>query len=125
MSKFKKEQTPEMFDIAGSNYYFDLDELSQYIRVERTESVEDILKEAKKEMSDNPENVEEIDPNTQIVDVTKWETLKVMIECVLNDHGPIDEAMGFQKLSDQLPIPFKLSFNTLLKNKIIKQQYGN
>jgi hypothetical protein len=125
MNKFKKNDNPEMFAIAGSQYYFDLDELSRYIRVEKTESVEDILNEAKKEMTGDPENAEEdAEILGQIVDVTKWETIKVMFECVLSDQGPIDEAMGIASLSNQLSIPFKLSFNTLLKNNIIKQQYG-
>jgi len=45
-----------------------------------------------------------------------------MIESVLNEQGPIDEAMGYTQISKQLSIPFKLSFNTLLKYKIIKEQ---
>ena len=56
--------------------------------------------------------------------ITKWETTKVMIETVLTEQGPIDEAMGRTKLSNQLSIPFKLSFNTLLKYQIIKEDDG-
>lgn len=125
MSRFKNEEIPTMFSIAGNSFYFDLEALSKFIRIERTETVDDLLREAKKEMSLDAElddvNTEEIDPDTQIVDVTKWETTKVMIECILSEQNPVDEAMGFKKLNDQLSIPFKLSFNTLLKNKIIKQ----
>jgi len=127
MTKFRKEEeeVPDLFDIAGNRYYFDLDELSQFIRIEKPESVDDILGEVKKELEDE-ESSESDDPRLeayhQIIDVTKWETTKVMIESVLNEQGPIDEAMGYTQISKQLSIPFKLSFNTLLKYKIIKEQ---
>lgn len=133
MSRFRNGDTvPEFFEIAGNKYYFDLDELSQFIRIEKPESVDDILGEAKKELEKNQNkennNKEEIDENvdlyTQIIDVTKWETTKVMIESVLNQQEPVDEAMGYNAMSKQLSIPFKLSFNTLLKYQIIKQENG-
>ena len=130
MTKFRKgeEEIPELFDIAGNKYYFDLDELSQFIRVERPESVDDILGQAKKDLEEGKESEEtddvQLDAYHQIIDVTKWETTKVMIESVLNEQGPMDEAMGYSQLSKQLSIPFKLSFNTLLKYKIIKEQDG-
>lgn len=132
MSKLRNsgDEIPEFFEIAGGKFYFDLDELSQFIRIEKSESVDDILGQAKKEMedsnNDNDGEMEEIpqDMYGQIIDVTKWETTKVMIESVLSEQGPVDEAMGYGQLSKQLSIPFKLSFNTLLKYKIIKDEDG-
>lgn len=122
MSKYKREEPLEMFEIAGENYYFDLEELSQFIRIEKDETVEDILDEVKKEFLKENENLEEKNlHNVDIIDFPKWETTKVMMECILSEHGPVDEAMGFSKLSNQLSIPFKMSFNTLLKHKIIKK----
>lgn len=130
MSKNLKEddEIPELFPIAGSNYYFDLDELSQSIRIERTESIDDILGEAKKKLKKNKEEDDdeddEVEPYAQIIDITKWETIKVMVDAVLNESAPVDEAMGFNKLAEQLSIPFRLSFNTLIKYKIIKEENG-
>jgi|688.fasta_scaffold371308_2 hypothetical protein len=122
MGKYKREEPLEMFEIAGENYYFDLEELSSFIRIEHDETVEDILNEAKKDFLKENEGLEEKNiHNADIIDFTKWETTKVMMECILSEHGPVDEAMGFTKLSNQLSIPFKISFNTLLKHKIIKK----
>ena len=117
--KYKKEEFSEFFSIAGNNYYFDLDELSQFIRIERDSDVDYILGENSKdeEEGETPENIE-----SQIIDVTKWETIKVMIESVLSENTVVDEAMGRTKLGEQLSIPFRLSFNTLLNYKIIKEQ---
>jgi hypothetical protein len=120
--RYKNQDSPEFFSIAGNHYYFDLDALSQFIRIEKDETVDDILGEdgeenLKEELKDSTETVE-----GQIIDITKWETIKVMIESVLSENSPVDEAMGRTKLGEQLSIPFRLSFNTLLNYKIIKEQ---
>lgn len=124
--KYKKEESPEFFSIAGSQYYFDLDELSQFIRIEKNETVDDILgtePEPKVEEKDSDDTTTKEEPiEGQIIDLTKWETIKVMIESVLSENNPVDEAMGKTKLGEQLSIPFRLSFNTLLNYKIIKEQ---
>jgi hypothetical protein len=124
--RYKKEEESQFFSIAGNHYYFDLDELSQFIRIEKNESVDDILGEPKneKDLEDEEDLKESTDPpiEGQIIDLTKWETIKVMIESVLSENSPVDEAMGITKLGEQLSIPFRLSFNTLLNYKIIKEQ---
>lgn len=114
------KQEPELFAIAGNNYYIDIEELSQCIRIEKPESIEDIFSETESEVN------KETDENmyTQVIDVAKWEVLKIMIESILNETSVVDEAMGPTKLAEQLSIPFRLSFNTLIKNKIIKEENG-
>ena len=52
--KYKEKHESDFFSIAGNYYYFDLDELSQFIRIEKPENtsdsiVDDILGENKKE----------------------------------------------------------------------------
>jgi len=125
--KYKKEESPEFFSIAGNQYYFDLDELSQFIRIEKNETVDDILGtepkvDEEEEKEDSKDTTKEEPIEGQIIDLTKWETIKVMIESVLSENNPVDEAMGKTKLGEQLSIPFRLSFNTLLNYKIIKEQ---
>jgi hypothetical protein len=106
----------EFFEIAGQEYYFDLDNISSYIRIDDELSVDFILnKEA-----ETPEGELET-PNLQMIDVSKWEIIKVLIETTLNENGIIDESMGIKKLEGQLSIPFRLSFNTLIKHKLIKK----
>ena len=61
-------------------------------------------------------------PNPHMMmDVAKWEIVRALLESLLNENGIIDESMGIKKLESQLSIPFRLSFNTLLINKIIKR----
>jgi hypothetical protein len=53
--------------------------------------------------------------------MTKWDLVKGLMESILTDNGIVDEAMGIQKLGEQMSIGFRLSFNTLIKHKLIKR----
>ena len=44
-----------------------------------------------------------------------------MIETILSENGVVDEGMGSTMLGKQLSIPCRLSFNTLIKHKLIKK----
>ncbi len=132
----------ELFRIANNEYYIDLDKISEFIRMEptldelllspiRDEEV-NISREIKNE--DGSESNSEIEkkevifdnPNHMgnphmMMDVAKWEIVRALLESLLNENGIIDESMGIKKLENQLSIPFRLAFNTLLINKIIKK----
>jgi len=118
-----------LFDIAGETYYFDLDRISDFIRLEKEDDLESLLSKADKNTKENVESPEEevlmeepLDESGQMIDLTKWELTKALIETVLSEQGIVDEAMGQQKLGEQLSIPFRISFNTLLINKILKKR---
>lgn len=115
----------ELFRIANEEFYFDLDKISDYIKVEQDKSIDELLSSDLVEeegledeipiYSTGPEKI------PQMVDITKWEVIKALIETILNENGIIDESMGIQKLEKELSIPFRLSFNTLIKNKLIRK----
>lgn len=110
----------ELFEIANRKFYFDLDKLSDYIKLkEETDTVEDLLQEFtgdEEEKIKDPEYIE-----GQMIDISKWEITKAMIETVLSENSIVDEQMGVTKLGDQLSIPFRLAFNTLLHNNLIRE----
>lgn len=116
-----------LFKIAGEQFYFDLDAVSQFIKLEKEEDIDDLFKteeelpevseDTEKELTD--EEVMFDGGMGQMIDITKWELTKAMVETVLTEHGELDESMGVSKLETQLSIPFRFSFNTLLINKII------
>jgi len=108
-----------LFKIAKEEFYFDIDKISDYIRIDG--SVDQLFQ--KPLLVENEEDGEnEVgQQDHQLIDVAKWEIIKAMTDTVLNENGVIDESMGITKLGDQLSIPFRLAFNTLLKHKIIKK----
>lgn len=116
-----------LFEIAGETYYFDLDKISDFIRLDKEEDdVESLLKMTEPEDMDVENEPKEepvmFEERGQMIDITKWELTKALIETVLSEQGIVDEAMGTQKLGEQLSIPFRISFNTLIINKILKKE---
>jgi hypothetical protein len=113
----------KLFNIADEEYYLDLDKISNFIKMEPT--IDEILERREINVLSGNTEIEYIIPNPdsggQMIDVVKWETVRALIESLLQENGIIDESMGFRKLESQLSIPFRLAFNTLLKNKLIKK----
>lgn len=85
-----------MLKILGENYYIDVDKLEEYVNIPT--------------ISGGGENS---------ISVVKFETIKTMIEVILSEGEPVDEALGNK--STEITIPFKLAFNTLLNKKIINK----
>jgi len=113
-----------LFNIAGEEYYLDLDRISNFSKMEPT--IDEILERREIETvsgDTRTEYVQHFPDNNggQMIDVVKWETVRALLESLLQENGVIDESMGFRKLEGQLSIPFRIAFNTLLKNKLIRK----
>jgi hypothetical protein len=109
----------ELFEIAGEKFYFDLDRISDFVRIDE-ESPKNLEKLLNKEEETQPKEDDDI-VQGPLIDMTKWDLVKAMIESVLNEQGVVDEDMGITMLGKQLSIPFKISINTLIKHKLIKR----
>ena len=92
-----------MISFLGENYYVDVDEMEEQVS---------LLKSKLAPLSGDSE--------TEQISVTRYETYKLLLEIVLSERENLDETMGIHSAKD-LSIPFKLSFNTLLLNKIIQK----
>ncbi len=54
----------------------------------------------------------------QQIKFVKYDIIKMMLETVLTEREEVDDELGLTS-AKSTTIPFKLSFNTLLQNKII------
>lgn len=95
-----------MLEFLGENYYLDVSELERQVSYEN--SVLPVT------TTGETETIE------QQISVTRYDTFKSLIEVVLTEREDIDEGLGLHG-SKNLTIPFKIAFNTLLINKIIKK----
>lgn len=107
----------ELFEIGGNKYYFDLETISNFVRIdeEKPRNLEDLFNK-----EDNTEQKEDEIMQGPLIDMTRWDLVKVMIETVLSENGIVDDDMGPTMLGKQLSIPTRISFNTLIKHKLIK-----
>jgi hypothetical protein len=92
-----------MLKFLGENYYIDIDELETQVSMFNSKLPQ---------ISGETENEQQIS-------VTRYDTFKNLIEVVLTEREELDENLGVHAAKN-LTIPFKIAFNTLLINKIIK-----
>ena len=94
-----------MLNFLGENYYIDVNELEDQVSLINSKYYTPPL-------SGETENEQQIS-------VTRYETFKSLIEVILTEREELDENLGMHAAKN-LTIPFKIAFNTLLMNKIIK-----
>lgn len=108
-----------LLSIGGKDLYFDIDALSEKIRIEPLNTMTD--ETCKDTISDlvNEHN-EEIDELSLQIDVAKYEMYREMVATVLQNSEEIDDKLGLHGLN-QASIPFKMAFNTLVMKGIIRE----
>lgn len=95
-----------MISVLGEIYYIDLDGLNQTINIP---------------IVNNDSTAEDEDSvGEQTINVVSFEIIKMMIEIIMTEREEIDENLGVHTHKN-LSIPFKIAFNTLLMNQIIKK----
>jgi hypothetical protein len=94
-----------MLKFLGENYYLDVNELEKQVSYEK--SILPYVSSAETEV------------NEQQISVTRFETFKSLIDVILTEREELDESLGVHGAKD-LTIPFKIAFNTLLINNILK-----
>ena len=89
-----------MLKVLDEHYYVDLDQLEKFL------DISDITPE----------------PSTGVtemrVNIVKFEIVKMLMEVVLSENEDVDDKLGL-KSTNNLSIPFKLAFNSLLNKKLI------
>jgi hypothetical protein len=89
-----------MLKILGEHYYLDLDEIEKFINVELPEG-----------MTGDSQNT---------ISVVRYDMVKILTDTILTEDEEADETLGI-KASNDLSIPFKLAFNSLLNKKLLNK----
>ena len=88
-----------MIELLGENYYFDFKVINDFLNVDSKE----------------PASGE----TEQQISVVKYELVKMMIEVILTEQEETDEMLG-SRATNNLTVPFKIAWNTLLKHQMIQ-----
>lgn len=102
-----------MFKIFNENYYIDLDAIDQYVQIDEEED-----KVLSKKEEDDEEPVITFGSEAKI-HLVKYELVKTMLETILTESNEVDEDLGMK--SNEVTIPFKIAFNSLLMKNIINK----
>ena len=87
-----------MLKLFNEHYYVDMDEIEKFVNLEIVPMTGGT--------------------NEQQIKFVKYEMLKMMMEVLMTEREEADEMLGHKS---SVSIPFKLSFNTLLNEQIIKK----
>jgi len=99
-----------MFKIFNENYYIDIDAIDEYVQF--TVEVEEELDGSDVDMATETKEEKQIH-------LVKYELIKNFLETVLTESNEVDEDLGMK--SNEVSIPFKIAFNSLLIKKIINK----
>jgi len=99
-----------MFKIFGEYYYVDLDMIEKYTQIDDEETPTTNESE--------PTDVV-IGDNSTKIHIIKYEMVKYLLEVVMDPHDEVDEKLASS--SNELSIPFKIAFNSLLTKNIINK----
>jgi hypothetical protein len=86
-------------NVFGESYHFNLEKIDEFVNY-------------------YPQTTGETD--NQHISIIKYEMVKLLVEIVLSETEEVDDKLGM-KGSNNLTLPFKLSWNTMLKNKFIEK----
>jgi len=88
-----------MLKILGDHYYLDLDKIEEFTTITP------------------PKDYTGISENH--ISVVKYDMVKVLIEVLMTENEEVDETLAMK--SNELSIPFKLAFNSLLNKKLLNK----
>jgi hypothetical protein len=99
-----------MFKIFNENYYIDIDAIDRYVQLDV-------------EVPDEDASDEEVESITlkeeKQIHLVKYELVKNLLETILTESNEVDEEMGLK--TNEVTIPFKIAFNSLLMKQIINK----
>ena len=115
-----------MLGIGGIDYAVDLEALDDLItsKVNNGDKVIEIEKKVTLDKDDKVVTTEEftkVRDKVREIDMAKYEVIRVLFEVILSTQDEIDDELGVDRALESLSLPFKLSFNTLLQYRIIKE----
>jgi hypothetical protein len=97
----------EYLDFGGKDFIIDFDNLSELVKLPPV-------------TYKNEEGITVEDESGPHIDVTKYEMVREMVGVILSSVETVDDKLGMVGL-DSLPIPFKISYNTLIYYDILRE----
>ena len=88
-----------MIQVLGANYYIDIDAVTEKCKTGRMIEEED-------------------GRETTEINIFKYEVYKLCLERILNEYSEVDDDVSILG-EKELPVSFKIAFNTLIKHDIL------
>jgi len=116
-----------MLEIGGTEYVIDFTAIDKLLNEDKDLANREVSETEVKEILDangiliSTERITKTYEKGREVDMTRYETARILLEILLTFNAEIDDTLGLDRALSSAPLPFKLSFNTLLSYGIIKE----
>lgn len=115
-------------EFGGTVYYFDISALEKAISLDKKwdtkmvteKETTNIFNEKGEPMG--TEVTEKTYPKVKEIDGAKYDILRMCIETLIDYAEEADDALGVDRALNKTPLSYKLAFNTLLQEGILKVQ---
>jgi hypothetical protein len=117
-----------MIEFGGVIYYIDIEALSKAISPTGNKPNDKIVDIKTKTFINssgeivNQTKSEFITERGKEIDATKYEIIRLMIETLIDYSEEIDDSLGYERALQKTPLSYKLAFNTLYENGILKEK---
>ena len=115
-----------MIEFGDSVYYIDIKAFDKAITLTDGKDKTSIEKECKTTTTHDGnttvENYERTTPKNKEIDGAKYDLLKTFIEYIIDSEEITDDALGAERAFQEASFGYKMVFNTLYKEGIIKEK---
>lgn len=115
-----------MIEFGDDIYYIDIKALDAAITPDKNWDKEKITEVEKKTHLDSKgeilsvEVIERIYNKGKEIDGAKYETIRMCLEILIDYDEETDDTLGVDRVLEKTPLSYKLAFNTLVKEGILK-----
>lgn len=116
-----------MIEFGGEIYYIDIKALDDAITPNKDWAVGRVT-DIEKKTTLNPDGsiasvevIERTYNKVKEIDAAKYDTLRMCIEILIDYDEEADDTLGVDRVLDKTPLSYKMAFNTLMKEGILKQ----
>lgn len=116
-----------VLEIAGVAYYIEFDNIEKILTSTDSDLEARDVEELETKITNINGGVERTEITTKKyhkgreVDLSRYETYRMLIEILLTYHEELDDALGLEVAMQNAPLSFKIAFNTLVRYGILKQ----
>lgn len=117
-----------MIEFGGVLYYIDFEALDKSICSDKSWKARNVTDVEVKTVTDEndkvvgKEKVEKTYYKGKEIDGAKYDMIRLFIEVLIDYDEEIDDTLGTERALSKTPLSYKLAFNTLLKEGILKEK---
>jgi hypothetical protein len=117
-----------MLEFGDSIYYIDLKAFDNVLTINKGSDGKTTRDQEMKIVYDGGGNIvstetyERISPQHKEIDAAKYDLLKTFIEYIIDYEDESDDTLGAERALNSTPLGYKIVFNTLYKEGIIKEK---